>query len=304
MNRPARYLAVFLVALLGGALGAGGAWYLLSRAPAPTVRAEVMTTLPTPPTDTREVASATPLPLTTPTPWPTPTPALPPTTTPFPTWTPLPLLAEIVERANPSIVTVINARAVPGGNNSTAEQLVWGSGVIIDSRGYVLTNDHVAAAAQELLVTMYNGKTSPARYIAGDALADLALIKVERDLRFQRLPWGDSAQAKLGDSVAVIGSPLGNLRNSVTVGVVSGLSRSVYVEGMEEVTGLIQTDAAINRGNSGGALIDDHGRLIGIVTLIIRQTTGVEDPLVQGIGFAIPANEARALAEEWVAEDN
>ncbi len=102
----------------------------------------------------------------------------------------------------------------------------------------------------------------------------------------------------------MIGSPLGNLRNSVTTGVVSGLDRTVFLEGTQSVSGLIQTDAAINRGNSGGALVDDRGRLIGIVTLIIRQTASNEDPLVQGIGFAIPSNDAHALADEWLAEDN
>jgi 2-alkenal reductase len=305
VNRFPRYILVFLIALLGGAVGAGGAWFLLSREPASTVQAEVVAMTPAPPSATRDFASATPLPIATPTSLPTATPPPPTsTTTPYPTWTPLPSLAEIVDRANPSIVTVINARSVPGVNNSTSEQLVWGSGVIVDSRGYVLTNEHVAAAAQELVVTMYNGKTATARYVAGDALADLALIKIERDLKFTRLAWGDSSTTRLGDSVAVIGSPLGNLRNSVTVGVISGLDRTVSLGGTEEVGGLIQTDAAINRGNSGGALIDDHGRLIGIVTLIIRQTSISEDPLVQGIGFAIPSNDARALTEEWLAEDN
>jgi 2-alkenal reductase len=305
VNRFARYVAVFLIALLGGAVGAGGAWYLVSREPARTVQAEVVVATPLPPSPTLELASATPLPLPTAAQSPTATPPPPTsTTTPYPTWTPLPALAEIVARANPSIVTVINARSVPGINNSTSEQLVWGSGVIIDSRGYVLTNEHVAAAAQELVVTLYNGRTAAARYIAGDALADLALIKIERDLPFQKLAWGDSTRVRLGDSVAVIGSPLGNLRNSVTVGVISGLDRTVYLGATDEVAGLIQTDAAINRGNSGGALIDTRGRLIGVVTLIIRQTSITEDPTVQGIGFAIPSNDARALAEEWVAEDN
>lgn len=181
---------------------------------------------------------------------------------------------------------------------------MWGSGVIIDSRGYVLTNEHVAGAAQELIVTMHDGRTAPARYIAGDGLADLALIKIEEDFRFQRLQWGDSRRVDVGDPVAVIGSPLGNLRNSVTTGIVSGLDRTVYLAGTLSVSGMIQTDAAINRGNSGGALVDDRGQLIGIVTLIIRQTAIDDDPLVQGIGFAIPANDAHALADEWLAEDN
>lgn len=306
MKRLVNYLAIFLVALIGGAAGAAGTWLVMNRQPEPAVQAEVLTATPlptatrmppsptTPPTITRLPASST---LTV-------TPSPTPSTTPYPTWTPLPSLAEIVDRANPSIVTVINSRSVPGLNNSTSEQLVWGSGVIIDSRGYVLTNEHVAGAAQELVVTMSNGRTAPARYIAGDGLADLALIKIERDLVFQRLAWGDSSKVRLGDSVAVIGSPLGNLRNSVTVGVVSGLDRTIAVQDSSQVTGLIQTDAAINRGNSGGALIDHHGKLIGIITLMIRDTSIADDPLVQGIGFAIPANEARGLAEEWVAEDN
>jgi S1-C subfamily serine protease len=161
----------------------------------------------------------------------------------------------------------------------------------------------VAGAAQDLIVTMANGRNAPARYIAGDGIIDLALIKVEWDWRFEKLPWGDSTKLRVGDDVAVIGSPLGNLRNTVTTGIVSGLDRRIYLEDDLAVTGLIQTDAAINRGNSGGALVDERGRLVGIVTLIIRQTVLEDDPLVQGIGFAIPAADARAYAEEWLAEE-
>lgn len=305
MNRFSRYLSVFLVALLGGAVGALGVWFVVGRAePQRTVRAEIVTESSTPPPSaTRVLDTATPLPIVTRgLPTPTATPRATPTR--FPTATRLPSLAEIYARVNPSIVTVINARSVPGMNNAVAEELVWGSGVIIDSRGYVLTNEHVAGAAQELLVTLHDGRTAPARYIAGDGLADLALIKIERDLRFQRQQWGDSRGVDVGDPVAVVGSPLGNLRNSLTTGIVSGLDRTVYLEGTQSVSGLIQTDAAINRGNSGGALVDERGQLVGIVTLIIRQTTIHEDPLVQGIGFAIPSNDAHALADEWLAEDN
>ena len=305
------YLSIFLVALIGGAVGALGVWFVIGRAePQLAARAEILTVSPTPqPTATRVLDTATPLPIVTrglPLPVPTlpPTATPPPTHTPVPTATPLPSLAEIYAKVNPSIVTVINARSVPGVNNAASQELVWGSGVIIDSRGYVLTNEHVAGAAQELVVTLHDGRTAPARYIAGDGLADLALIKIERDLRFQRLPWGDSSHVKVGEPVEVVGSPLGSLRNSFTTGIVSGLNRTAYLEGSAFVSGLIQTDAAINRGNSGGALVDDRGRLVGVVTLIIRQTSISEDPMVQGIGFAIPANDARALAEEWVAEDN
>ncbi len=296
------------MALIGGAVGAGGMWLLTQRA-APATLARVELTAPPPmltftsPAPTATVALIIPTlpPTETPTPVPTATPE--PSATPPPTATPLPSLPEIIARANPSIVTVINARSVPGVNNSTSEELVWGSGVIIDSRGYVLTNEHVAGAAQDLIVTMANGRNAPARYIAGDGIIDLALIKVEWDWRFEKLPWGDSTKLQVGDEVAVIGSPLGNLRNSVTTGVISGLDRRIYLEDDTTVSGLIQTDAAINRGNSGGALIDRRGRLVGIVTLIIRETTVEGDPLAQGIGFAIPAADARAYAEEWLADE-
>ncbi len=307
MNRVGRWFEVFLVALIGGAVGAGMMWVLTER-PAPATVARADTVLPTAtftaPSPTATVALVIPT-----LPPPTATPA-PPTATPEPsptlepTATPLPSLAEIVERANPSIVTVINARSIPGINNTTSEELVWGSGVIIDSRGYVLTNEHVAGAAQDLIVTMANGRNAPARYIAGDGIVDLALIKIEWDWRFEKLPWGDSTKLRVGDEVAVIGSPLGNLRNSVTTGIVSGLDRRVYVDEDATVSGLIQTDAAINRGNSGGALVDERGRLVGIVTLIIRETTIEGDPLAQGIGFAIPAADARAYAEEWLTDED
>ncbi len=206
MNRFARYLSIFLVALLGGAAGALGVWFFVGRAePQRTVRAEFADVSPT--------ASPT----VTARPGKRHTPAFrhaagsrrrprrpDPTSTPLPTPTSLPSLADLYADINPSIVTVINARAVPGMNNSTSEELVWGSGVIIDSRGYVLTNEHVAGAAQELLVTLHDGRTAPARYIAGDGLADLALIKIERDLRFQRcavgrFPTGCRWRPRLGD---------------------------------------------------------------------------------------------------------
>lgn len=307
MIRVRRWLEVFLVALIGGAVGAGGMWLLAGRA-SPATLARVEPTAPpvvtaAPPSPTATVALVIPTLTPSATASPIPTATLAPTATSTPTVTPLPSLPEIVQRVNPSIVTVINARSVPGVDNSTSEQLVWGSGVIVDSRGYVLTNEHVAGAAQDLIVTMANGRNAPARYIAGDGIIDLALIKVEWDWRFEKLPWGDSSKLRVGDEVAVIGSPLGNLRNTVTTGIISGLDRRIYLEDDLAVTGLIQTDAAINRGNSGGALVDERGRLVGIVTLIIRQTVMEDDPLVQGIGFAIPAADARAYAEEWLAEE-
>ena len=151
--------------------------------------------------------------------------------------TPLPSLAEIVAQVNPSIVTVINARAVPGVNNSTSRATGLGLGRhrrfarlrpdkrARGGRGAGTGRDDVRTAATCRRVTS-----------AGDGLADLALIKIERDWRFQKLPWGDSTKLQVGDAVAVIGSPLGNLRNSVTTGVVSGLDRTVYLERSKHVS--------------------------------------------------------------------
>ena len=185
--------------------------------------------------------------------------------------------------------------------DSNPPDLVSGSGVMIDSRGYILTNYHVVERAETLLVT-YAGEKLPALYINGDAKTDLALIKLVRRRDYATLPWGDSEALRVGESVIAIGSPLGSLTNSVTTGVVSGLGRAVPAADDSMMGGLIQTDAAINRGNSGGPLINLRGELIGIITLTLRSTSPDPGRDVQGVGFAIPSVKAKASADAWIAE--
>jgi S1-C subfamily serine protease len=210
----------------------------------------------------------------------------------------------VAAEAGAAVVTVINSRTTSSRTGAAIKELTWGSGVIVDARGYVLTNEHVVTGAQELVVSLHDGRDLFARRIAGDAAQDLALLKITRAGQYEALRWGDSARLRLGEAVIVLGSPLGNLPGSVTTGVVSGLERSVTVEDNAKMSGLIQTDAAINRGNSGGALLNVGGELMGIVTLIVRETSAGDDRHVQGVGFAAPANVARPLAEKWIAADN
>lgn len=309
--------AVLLGGLLGGLIGGGAVWFAVVRGqPARTARVE--TPLPAAtwtgtPTETPQ-PTLTPTGTSTPTETPSPTPTATATATPSPapTSSPTPLpaagapgmaLADLVARVNPSVVTVINTQGVTGQAITDTRSLIWGSGVIVDGRGYVLTNEHVAARARELIVSLSDGRDLAARYVAGDPAADLALLRIVRPGRYSPASWGDSRALRLGDTVVVVGSPLGNLPNSVTAGVVSGLDRSVKVDDGSRLRGLIQTDAAINRGNSGGGMFNAAGELVGIVALIIRETEAPEEPIVQGLGFAIPSAQARPLVEKWIAAD-
>jgi serine protease Do/serine protease DegQ len=165
-----------------------------------------------------------------------------------------------------------------------------GSGVIVDAeRGYVLTNNHVIAQADEIIVGLKDGRRSQAKLLGADPEADIALLEIPAE-DLVSVPLGDSGALEVGDFVVAIGNPFG-LGQTVTSGIVSALGRSgLGIEGYED---FIQTDAAINPGNSGGALIDLRGRLIGINTAIVGPSGGNV-----GIGFAIPVNMAREIAEQ------
>ena len=167
-----------------------------------------------------------------------------------------------------------------------------GSGVIVDAgRGYVLTNSHVVAAAQEIQVTLKDRRTYPARLIGSDPETDIALLKIDApDLSAVAL--GDSDRLEVGDVVIAIGNPFG-LGQTVTSGIVSALGRGgLGIEGYED---FIQTDASINPGNSGGALVDSNGELVGINTAILGPTGGNI-----GIGFAVPVNMARTVMAQLI----
>jgi len=166
-----------------------------------------------------------------------------------------------------------------------------GSGVIVSDDGYVLTNNHVVADADEVTITLDNGRELPAKVIGTDPMSDLAVVRVDAsELPAARL--GDSDGLRIGEWVVAAGNPFG-LRDTVTAGIVSAKGRSnVRIAEYED---FIQTDAAINPGNSGGPLVDLHGRVVGINTAIATRNGGNE-----GIGFAIPINMAKTIMDSLI----
>ncbi len=171
-----------------------------------------------------------------------------------------------------------------------------GSGIVISPDGYIVTNNHVVDGAVSVKVTMNDRRVLDAKVIGTDKLTDLAVIKVEgRDLPY--LQWGDSSSLRPGQTVLAFGSPFGYFKNSVTRGIVSAVNRqNPYSDDARKPGGYIQTDAAINPGNSGGALVNAHGELVGINTFIISNSGSFA-----GAGFAIPAQIAKATADQLIA---
>lgn len=169
-----------------------------------------------------------------------------------------------------------------------------GSGVIVDAKnGYIVTNAHVVKDAQAITITLKDGRKLQAKVIGADAPSDVAVLQVEAH-RLEQVSFGDSDKLRIGDFVSAIGSPFG-LQQTVTSGVISGLERSnLGIEGYES---FIQTDAPINMGNSGGALVDMQGELIGINTAIITPSP-VGGSV--GIGLALPSNMVRSVMEQLV----
>lgn len=170
-----------------------------------------------------------------------------------------------------------------------------GSGVIIDPEGYILTNYHVIAGAEDIKVTLSDGeeKKYDGKVIGKDPKTDLAVIKIKSKEKFPAAKLGDSDKIRVGDWAIAIGSPFG-LQQTVTVGVISAMRQSLYVEG-KEYKEMIQTDASINRGNSGGPLANIRGEVIGINTAIYAPT-GV----FAGVGFAIPINSAKEILSDLI----
>jgi S1-C subfamily serine protease len=232
-----------------------------------------------------------------PTPALTPTPALVATATPIPTPVPqaTPAIEDIIVQTIPSVVTVINYHSQSVAFSE--EGRVVGSGVIIDSRGYIATNNHVIENPGELRVLLADGQDVPAQLVSASPGEDLAILKVPVE-NLQAIKWGSSGSVRLGQAVYAIGSPLGDFPNSVSFGIVSGLSRALEMDEYV-IDGLIQTDAAINRGSSGGPLINAQGEMIGINTFIIRESE--DRGIAEGIAFAIPVDTARDLLMPWVA---
>ncbi len=172
-----------------------------------------------------------------------------------------------------------------------------GSGAIIDTKGHILTNNHVIRDSDKLEVTLSDGSKWPARLVGSDPGNDLAVLKIEApDKKLTVIPMGDSLQLEVGQKVLAIGNPFG-LGQTLTTGIISSLARSIRSESGILINDVIQTDAAINPGNSGGPLLDSNGKIIGINSAIISPTGASV-----GIGFAIPINTAKRIVPELISK--
>ena len=172
-----------------------------------------------------------------------------------------------------------------------------GSGFVIDPRGYILTNFHVVEGAQSIEVVLGDQSRYPAKFIGADQRNDVALVKIDpKGKNLVALPLGDSAAIQVGQKVLAIGNPFG-FQSTLTTGVVSALGRTVQTSQSTFIDEAIQTDAAINRGNSGGPLINSHGQVIGINSAIYTPTG-----TTAGIGFAIPINTAKSIANDLITD--
>ena len=204
--------------------------------------------------------------------------------------TPIVRAAQIV---GPSVVGITNKAYVSDMfNRRTLVERGSGSGVIYDAVGHIITNYHVVAEAQEIVVSLSDGRTVNGRVQGTDPTTDLAVVKIEAD-NIRPAKFGDSDSLQVGEPAIAVGNPLGlELKGSVTAGVISALNRTLDIG--ERRFRLIQTDAAINPGNSGGALANADGEVVGINSIKIA-VGGVE-----GIGFAIPINTARPIIQSLI----
>lgn len=202
--------------------------------------------------------------------------------------------ADAVERSTPAVASVYTRRVVEADVADEAEDLPFrintslGSAVILDPDGYLVTNYHVIAGASEVRVQLNDGRIAEPTIVGYDAETDLALLKVEMGA-LPSIPLGRSDQLRIGDVVLAIGNPYG-LTKTVTQGIVSATGRGLLQ--LMTFENFIQTDAAVNEGNSGGALVNSLGQLVGINTAVLAQDTGTE-----GISFAIPVDLVRGVVD-------
>jgi serine protease Do len=222
--------------------------------------------------------------------------------------------AEVVQAVRPTVVNISTTRTVKVQENlgpfmedpffrrffgqrfSTPKEhksASLGSGVIVDSKGYILTANHVIQGAEEIKVTLSDKREFKGKIVGQDAMTDVGVIKIDaKDLPV--IKWGDSNKLKVGETVLAIGSPYG-LSQTVTMGIVSAVGRANV--GIADYEDFIQTDAAINPGNSGGALVNARGELVGINTAIFSTSGGY-----QGIGFAVPTSMAKSVMDSLITK--
>ena len=201
-----------------------------------------------------------------------------------------------VYAANVNSVVSINVTGTSGTNwfGQPVQTASAGSGFILTSDGYIVTNYHVVGDAQTIQVTLYSGDTYDAQYVGGDEDYDIAVIKIEAT-GLQAVTLGDSEELNVGDHVLAIGNPLGELTFSMSGGMVSSVNRTINVDGTP--FNMIQTDTSINPGNSGGPLLNSYGEVVGIVSAKYS-STGSSGESVEGLGFAIPINDVSSMIQD------
>lgn len=214
---------------------------------------------------------------------------------------------EIYRRSAPGVVQITTTSTVevepdpflnPFGFPEEQRQQALGSGFVIDTAGRIVTNFHVVQGAEQIEVSFSNRDSVQARVVGTDPSTDLALLKVNVDARALRpLDLGNSDRVRVGDSVVAIGNPLG-LERSVTAGIISALHRPLTAPNEFTIDDVIQTDASINSGNSGGPLIAANGSVIGVNTAIATGNTGARGNI--GIGFAVPMNTVRNVVSQLI----
>jgi serine protease Do len=200
-------------------------------------------------------------------------------------------IMEIAAKGKPAVVAISTETSITNPFGQTGIVPAAGSGFILTADGYIVTNHHVIDGAQKITVMLDNGKSYPAKLVGSDSQNDIAVLKIDgKDLPTVTL--GDSASLQVGELAVAIGNPLGELSGTVTAGIISALDRTVTIE--NQTMTLLQTDAAINAGNSGGALLNSFGEVIGINTAK-NAGTGIE-----GLGFAIPIDHAKPIIESLI----
>jgi S1-C subfamily serine protease len=213
----------------------------------------------------------------------------------------------VAQRVGPAVVTIINQQKSQTDifGNVTPGPVDEGSGFVIDKKGDIVTNNHVIDNSSSLKVVFADGRKAPAQLVRADKLSDLAVVKVNVPVKVT-LSWSTETRLEPGEPVLAIGSALGQFRNTVTAGVVSALGRSITEENGVTLQNMVQTDAAINQGNSGGPLLNDRGQVVAVNTAITRGTSqsdifGLSSQVVaEGLGFAISGTSARAVVARLV----
>lgn len=214
-------------------------------------------------------------------------------------------IADIVEEVSPAVVTVVNEQRIGDDLLGDEEEMFpedperagVGTGFIIDAEGYIITNYHVVDGSDQIAVIFADEAEVEATLIGGDQFADVAVLKIDGPVP-GIVPLGDSEALRPGEQVVAIGSALGDYTNTVTEGIISALGRNLQIQAGFSMENMIQHSASINPGNSGGPLLNLQGEVVGVNTAVVR-SAGL-GMTVEGLGFAIPSNTAKELADQLI----